>query len=55
MNNWSDEGGQEGHLSRMRRESLIKRPRKNKQSRFQNQQMPRLQAEKELPMSKEQQ
>lgn len=30
MNNWGDEGGQEGHLSRMRRESLIKRPRKNK-------------------------
>ena len=27
MNNWGDEGGQEGHLSRMRRESLIKRTR----------------------------
>ena len=55
MNNWGHEGGQEGHPRRMRRETLIKRPRKNKQSRFQNQQMPRLQAEKELPMSKKQQ
>lgn len=55
VNNWGDEVGQEGHLRRMRRESLIKRPRKNKQSRLQNQQMPRLQAEKASPMSKEQQ